>query len=160
MDLLVLFLMDRTVDLDRDAQVRTIEIHYVSRDDVLSPELEAEAAPVPEQLPGVLLRHGRRPPHLPGQLAQEPTGNRASDTHVTGLRLRPAVSRQSHAARGDNPQCKFPLSVIRRGGQGVRPTERGTGSKADSKGGTPRSPDRYLPSTFKMNAYLNATSLR
>ena len=41
MDLLVLFLMDRTVDLDRDAQVRTIEIHYVSRDDVLSPELEA-----------------------------------------------------------------------------------------------------------------------
>jgi hypothetical protein len=113
--------VDRSVDLEDQAQFGAVEVHNETPDDMLAAKLEAEAVAVSENPPGEPFRSGL----IPSQLLRE----RCLDASTASLASHDGKVRSLHAlaliasmrlVSKTELELAFPLSTKWRGGQGVR----------------------------------------
>src|SRR5215213_3075230 len=98
--------MDRAVDLDDEAKLRTTEVQNECAQRVLPPEPGSLDLPSSNRLPEPLLCHGRRLPMRPRRLSQFARDPAISFLHVLIFRFR---------IRPSQPAAALPLPPERRG---------------------------------------------
>jgi hypothetical protein len=109
----VLRIVDAAVDLENESQLGAIEVDDVASEDLLAPELQPEASPISEQLPGGALGRRGLAPKLAGQVALLDGDPRLADERlVLGI----VVSNHSRSSTRLSPQLRlFRLPLSRKG---------------------------------------------